>query len=383
MNALKWIFSEAKRFRRWLLGGSLILAALGASGCRTLSYYAQAAKGQYEILARQEPVERLLASEKIAPELRARLLLLREIRDYAERELKLPVNGHYRKYADLKRPFVVWNVEAAPEFSTEPKSWRYPIVGRLEYRGFFKENSARNYADLLQTKGYDVHISGAIAYSTLGWFKDPALNTFVFLPEGSFIETVFHELAHQRLFVSGDEDFNEAFATFVGREGVRRFLTAKDDQETLAGYEASNRHEDEFAQLVVQTRIRLAEWYGDERDRDGKVRAATKYKLPVLELAEGKRRLIGQMRLEYEALKQRWGGDTTYDLWFSRPINNAKLNSVAAYHEFVPGFARLLELSEGSLERFYAAAERLAKLRKSERRQWLRTSGADKSQTDK
>ena len=152
--------------------------------------------------------------------------LVSKLRDFADRDLKLPVNGHYRKYVDVHRTFVVWNVEAAPEFSMEPKSWWYPLVGSLEYRGYFAESNARGYAARLKKKGYDVYVAGTTAYSTLGWFKDPILNTFVFQPEGELAETIFHEQGHQRVFAGGDTNFNEAFATTVGQEGARRWLRA-------------------------------------------------------------------------------------------------------------------------------------------------------------
>ena len=376
MKLIEWSRAKAKRFRKWILPAISSLIILGASGCRTLSFYAQAARGQYEILSLETTVEALLASGATPPELKARLQLLQGVRGFAGADLRLPIDGHYRKYADLKRPYVVWNVEAAPEFSMEPKNWWYPLVGRLEYRGFFKEKSAREYGAALHRKGYDVHIGGASAYSTLGWFKDPVLNTFIFLPDVFFAETIFHELGHQRVFASGDKDFNEAFATFVGREGVRRWLRAQENFESFRGYEANSRREDAFARLVIETRMRLETLYGDKRDEDDKVRAARTPSIPVPELAKGKRLIIEEMRREYRMLKERWGGDTGYDLWFSQPINNAKLNSVAAYYEFVPGFARLLELNDGNLEAFYSATERLAKMKKSERHQWLKNLGS-------
>ncbi len=194
----------------------------------------------------------------------------------------------------MHRPFVVWNVEAAPEFSLEPKSWWYPLVGSLEYRGYFSKQGAQKYGAWLQAKGYDVYVGGVTAYSTLGWFKDPLLNTFIFDPEPDLAETLFHELGHQRVFASGDTDFNEAFATTVGQEGARRWLRAKGDQVALEKYLAELRRTVQFARLIMDTRERLVMLYGDERTEGGQVKA-TKQKrgVPPRTVAEAKAGLAG------------------------------------------------------------------------------------------
>ncbi len=224
---MKQSSKPARRLRRWLAVPAFLLAVLATTGCQSLGYYGQAIKGQYEIVARQESIEKLLADPHTPAPLKAKLQLVESLRAFAAKDLKLPVDGHYQKYADVRRRFVVWNVEAAPEFSLEPKSWWYPIVGSLEYRGYFSERGATNYAARLRKKGYDVYVGGVQAYSTLGWFKDPVLNTFIFEPEPDLAEILFHELAHQQVFASGDTDFNEAFATTVGQEGARRWLRAQ------------------------------------------------------------------------------------------------------------------------------------------------------------
>lgn len=353
----------------------MLLVLLAVSGCQTISFYSQAIQGHYEIVARQEPIERIVASHATPEQLRSKLELVQLARGFAEKRLFLPVDGHYRKYADLERQFVVWNVEAAPRFSLEPKGWWYPLVGRLEYRGYFRERAARQYAERLRDKGYDVHISGASAYSTLGWFKDPILNTFAFESDTDLVETLFHELAHQRVFVPGDKDFNEAFATLVGREGVRRWLDTLGQQEKFERYQQQTRREDDFAELILQSRRRLERLYGDERDKEGRLRAARrKHDLPEAQLAAAKEQVFEDLRRQYKGLKERWGGTSEYDGWFLRPINNAKLNSVAAYHELVPGFQRLLDAHQGDLPRFYQAVERLSRIDKEKRREALQSS---------
>ena len=367
----------ARRLRIWLVAPALLLAVLAMSGCQSLSYYGQAIKGQYGIVAHGERIDKLLADPQTPAPLKAKLQLVQSLRAFAKKDLKLPVDGHYQKYADMHRPFVVWNVEAAPEFSLEPKTWWYPLVGSLEYRGYFSERGARNYAARVQKKGCDVYVGGVPAYSTLGWFKDPVLNTFIFDPEPDLAETIFHELGHQRVFASGDTDFNEAFATTVGQEGARRWLRAKGDRSAYEKYLAELRRTRQFANLIMTTRERLQALYGDERTDEGNVKAAKKkHNLPPEQLRGQKQYLINRLQQEYTQLKAQWGGNTAYDDWFAGPVNNAQINSVAAYYDLVPGFERLLQQNGGDLEKFYEAADRLARDPKTERDRWLRTLGS-------
>ena len=364
-------------WRKWLVAPALLLAVLAMSGCQTLSYYGQAIKGQYQIVALEQKIEKLVADPQTPAPLKAKLELVQSLREFAAKELKLPVDGHYQKYVDVHRAFVVWNVEAAPEFSLEPKKWWYPLVGSLEYRGYFAEHGARRYAARLKQKGYDVYVGGVEAYSTLGWFKDPVLNTFISNAESDLAETIFHELGHQRVFASGDTDFNEAFATTVGQEGARRWLRSKGDLAAAEKYLAELRRTDQFAHLVAQTREQLERLYGDERSEGGKLKATRKQRMDSPEqLRQRKQQILVQMQREYAQLKAQWGGDTEYDNWFARPVNNAQLNSVAAYYDLVPGFERLLALNGGDLEKFYDAASRLAKESKADRHRRLSAPGS-------
>jgi len=373
----------ARRLRNWLLAPALLLAVLAMSGCQTLSYYGQAIKGQYQIVAHQQKIEKLLADPQTPAPLKAKLQLVQGLRAFAAKDLQLPVDGHYEKYADVHRPFVVWNVEAAPEFSLAPKTWWYPFVGSLEYRGYFAKSRAQKYGAWLQDKGYDVYVGGVAAYSTLGWFKDPVLNTFIFDPEPDLAETLFHELGHQRVFASGDTDFNEAFATTVGQEGARRWLRAKGDQAALEKYLAGLRRTAQFAHLVMNTRERLETLYGDERTEAGKIKATKKNRwVPPEQLRQQKQQLLDRLQQEYVQLKAQWGGDTEYDEWFALPLNNAQLNSVAAYYDFVPGFERLLDESGGDLGKFYEAADKLAHEPKAERHRRLRSLGSAAARRD-
>jgi predicted aminopeptidase len=360
------------RLKRWVLGGSLLLVVLAVSGCRTVSFYAQALKGQCQILGQEHAIPKLMADARTSEGLKKRFELLEELRGFAEKSLGLPVDGHYRKYADLHRPFVVWNVQAAPEFSMQPKTWWYPLVGGLEYRGYFTLSGATNYAAYLRRRGFDVAVGGVQAYSTLGWFKDPVLNTFLFEPDTELAELIFHELGHQRLFARGDTDFDEAFATTVGQEGVRRWLTARGDATALENYHARLRRNDDFVRLVAKTRRRLISIYGDEWTESGGVKATRKTReVPRDQLRQEKRLVLQEMKDELARLKQKWGSTAEYDDWCKLPINNADLNSVAAYYDLVPGFEDLLSQNGGDLEKFYLAAERLSRRPKKERQERL------------
>jgi len=312
------------------------------------SYYQQAASGQLEILSKREPIAELLADSQTRPALREKLQLVLDLRDFAERELQLKTDGHYLRYADLGRRFVVWNVYAAPEFSLEPKKWWYPVVGHLKYRGFFSEEDAKRYGAEMAKQGYDVYVGGVDAYSTLGWFKDPVLNTFIHHSPPELAELLFHELAHQRVFAKGDTDFNEAFATAVGEEGVRRWIAAHGDAEMRAQYEVALRRNDDFVRLVMNAREELKRIYGEESAHKPRVNQTPGSEPLVASKRAQKSAAIAKLRADYENLKARWGGYNGYDNWFKRSLNNAQLNTVATYYHLVPALERLLATS-GSL----------------------------------
>ncbi len=375
LNFLKTWFGAKHLFsvKRCAAALLLVTAVTTVSGCRTVSFYGQALKGQYQIFAHQERITNLLTGSNTPAQLRDRLLVLEDLRAFAAKSLKLPVDGHYLKYVDVHRPYVVWNVEAAPEFSLEPKTWWYPFVGSLEYRGYFSRSGATNYAGSLSSKGYDVSVGGVEAYSTLGWFKDPVLNTFIFEPDADLAEIIFHELGHQRVFARGDTDFNEAFATSVGEEGARRWLKARGDRAGLEKYLAHLDRTRAFVHLVMKTRERLELLYGDEKDEDGKTKAThKKHDVPQDRLRVEKKRILDEMKREYVELSARWQEDDDYSAWFKHPINNAHLNSVAAYYDYVPGFEQLLAENQGDLEKYYEAVAKLAKEPKERRHAALR-----------
>jgi predicted aminopeptidase len=346
------------------------LIALVATGCQTASYLGQAVRGQYQLVTRQRPIRKLVADAQTPPALKEKLQQVERLRQFARQALALPTDGHYLRYADLHRRYVVWDVYAAPEFSLEPKGWWYPIVGRLTYRGYFSEAGAERYASQLRKKGFDVYVDGVEAYSTLGWFRDPVLNTFIQHPETELAETLFHELAHQRLFVGSDTDFDEAFATAVAEEGVRRWLAAADDAAARRHLQDGLQRKDQVMQLVTVCRQRLESLYkaplpkADQPD-DERLKVAATLK------RQEKERILGKLREDYGRLRAQWDSVSGYDAWFARPLNNAKLNAAATYYHLVPAFHRLLAEHGGDLKEFYRATAALARLPRPERHRRL------------
>jgi predicted aminopeptidase len=326
--------------RRLLLLGLLVAPV---SGC----YLVQAAAGQADVLARSEPVERVVADPRAPPEVRGRLELASQARQFAVRELGLPDGRSFRRYADLGRPYALWNVVAAPEFSVEPRRWCFPVAGCVGYRGYFDRAGAEAMARRLARRGDDVTIGGVATYSTLGHLPDPLFNTMLAWPETRFVGTIFHELAHERLYVPGASAFSEAFASVVEQEGVRRWLVAQGRTVELGAYRLGVAREAEFAAMLRASRGRLAALYASGA--------------AVAQMRVAKQREFGRLKFDYAQLRSRWGGFAGYDAWFARVLNNAHLASVATYHDCVPGLQAELAAA-GELPAFYARAAVLAEL---------------------
>ena len=325
-----------------------LLSLLLLSGCGNFSYYLQSVGGQLEIWRREAPIEQLLEDPAIAPPLKAQLQRALRIRDYASRELGLPDNRSYRGYADLARPFVVWNVFAAPEFSVVPRQWCFAVAGCVNYRGYFDEAEASAYARALAAEGYDVYIGGVPAYSTIGWFADPVLNTFIHYPEPELARLLFHELAHQVVYVRDDTVFNESFATVVEQAGVARWLAQHGSDADREQFAKMQRYRQDFRRLVTQTRAELAALYAGDAEPEHKRRL--------------KAAAFAALRREHLARKIDWGGYSGFDRWFAQPLGNAHLASVAIYTQQVPAFDALLRENGNDLPRFYAAVRALAAL---------------------
>ncbi len=321
----------------------IALALLSLSGC----YVLQAARGQLGVMSKSRPIPAVLADPKTDAPTRGRLELAQQARDFAIRDLGLPDGRSYRKYADLGRPYAVWNVVATPEFSVAPRRWCFPVAGCVAYRGYFEERRARDLALKLSMRGDDVAVGGVPTHSTLGHLPDPLFSTMFGWRESRFVGTIFHELAHERLYFEGDSEFNEAFATVVEDEGVRRWLTARGQAAELEVYQRAAGREAEFAALLRTTRSRLARLYASGQ--------------PVETLRIEKQREFGRLKFEYAQLRARWGGYAGYDGWFARSLNNAHLASIATYMDCVPGLRRMLD-DAGSLPAFYEHAAALRTL---------------------
>lgn len=324
---------------------ALVLAAsLAASGC----YLMQAATGQMELTSKRQPIAKLLTDEGTPEQLRARLEYVSTARTFASQELGLPDNDSYRSYADVGRPYVVWNVFATDEFSVQPKRWCFPIAGCVVYRGYFKEENAKTYARRLRLRGSDTAVGGVAAYSTLGHFKDPVLNTMLGWSDVQLASTLFHELAHQVVYVPGDSAFNEAFATVVEEAGLQRWLASRGRLKDLDAWQEQRERNAQFVALLLQTRERLDALYRSD--------------LPDDEKRDRKQYEFGVLKLQYSQLKAgQWNGYRGYDAWFSRTLNNAHLVSAATYYGCVPGLRRLLQSVDSDLPRFYEKARELAK----------------------
>ncbi len=334
-----------------------MLVSTSLTGCQTIRYYSQAIGGQHRILNSRQPISEITADPDSSKILRQKLMFLMAVRTFAEDELQLPVANNYLTYVDLKRPYVAWNVVAAPEFSMEPKTWCYPFVGCAAYRGYFAKADAEQYADVLKKQGYDVHVGGVTAYSTLGWFDDPVLSTFIHRSKAGAAALLFHEVAHQVLYAPDDTTFNESFATFVEQEGLRRWRKASGDSAILREYSKNYRRRQQFVGLVQAHRQKLEKLYQTD--------------LAPHRKRTQKASIFSELRSEFSQLKAVQADLAAYDGWMSQPLNNAKISGVVAYHDFVPAFSVILAENNGDLNRFYEACRRLAQKPKDERHRLL------------
>lgn len=330
------------------------LFAILLAGCSNLGYYVQAMGGHFEVMRAAQPISDLVRDPASDPQLRKALEEVQAIREFASRELGLPDNNSYRSYADVGRPYVVWNVFAAPEFSLQPKRWCMLMVGCVNYRGYYDRKDAESLAAELREEGYDTHVGGVAAYSTLGYLDDPVLSTFLRHGTPEVARTVFHELAHQLIFVADDSAFNESFATAVENEGMRRWLAGRAALDQRPAFEAQRQRKADFARLMRDYRKQLHSLYtiADSADRQRQAKAA----------------LLDSLRRDYAELKATWGGYAGYDRFFAEDLNNARLASLSLYSELVPAFEALLAQEDHQLPRFYQRVRSLAALDREARR---------------
>lgn len=333
---------------------SLLIIFPLLSSCESISYYSQAAQGQWSLWWQRQPIDELLIDEKLNADLQQRLQQVLEIRDFASTHLSLPSNNSYRYYTDLQRSSVVWNVFAAEEFSVQAKKWCFPIAGCVSYRGYFSEQAARDYAENLAQQGYDTYVGTVAAYSTLGWFDDPVLSTFIHYDETRMAGLIFHELAHQQLYIPGDTMFNESFASAVAVAGVERWLIQRQRPELMVAYLQRQTVSRDFIATVMRGRQRLEVLY--QRD------------ISELEKRRRKQAIIDELSSrDYREFQSRWDGVSHYDRWMDNSLNNAKLSTLASYHQWQPAFQRMLLESGGDFSVFYQRVDQLAKLDKEKR----------------
>ncbi|TAG09330.1 MAG: aminopeptidase [Verrucomicrobia bacterium] len=326
--------------RKWI--GIPIFAVL--TGCQTIGFYSQGALGQAEILWKAKPSRAVIAAAETSPAIRERLSFALELCDFASEHLALPGDSAYHRYTDLGRDHVVYVLYAAKEFSMQPKQWFYPIVGELDYRGYFKKADAETYAESLRAQQYEIYLGGTDAFSTLGYFHDPVLNTFADYPEIDFAETIFHELTHRRIFKKGETMFNESLANTVAEEGVRRFLRSKGRLSDLTDYEQRLIRRREFYQEIERSREQLTALY-----------AGT---MPVPEMRARKAQILAQLKKRAQALQRRWGGKQLEN-WLALDLTNAHLISLITYNQDMPRFKQLLDEAGGDFERFFKMVETL------------------------
>jgi predicted aminopeptidase len=345
--------------KRWIALSLLSSGLLFLPACNDSEYLWQCAKGQWDLMSRARPIDEILAQQSEPQAVRDQLVKVVKMREFAVKSLALPDSGSYRKYADLGRPYAVWNLVAAPELSVDLEQWCFPVAGCVTYRGYFDESSAQSMAKDFMARGYDVDVYGVQAYSTLKWFDDPVLNTFLNKDDIRLASLLFHELAHQVVYVKNDTAFNESFARAVEREGLRRWLQSNSSEELWQTYLQREEKSADFRRFIAKTRAALAEIYASGLTKDEKRLAKQDVLKKALE--------------DYEALKASWNGYSGFDAWMQRGLNNARLSSVAVYNDLVPYFQALLQKVNDDLPAFYAEVKDLGALSDMERLAKLKT----------
>ena len=326
-------------------------------GCSSLTFYTQAFIGQASLLMHRKDINQIIADSVTDETTRNKLQLVKQILDYAENELNLPVDNSYSTYVATGRPYVVWNVFAAPEFSLEMKSFCYPIAGCVSYRGYFQQNAATELAAEFNRDGYDVYIGGVAAYSTLGWFSDPVLDTFLTRSDVNLAALLFHELAHRAVYVSGDSQFNESFATSLEENSLKRWLTGSGQEQAYRDYVDARKRRVQVLDIIRETVKSLDLLYSSD--------------VTITEMRGRKRDLIDELRVLYQKLQTSWNGKEDFQRWMHGEINNAKLGTITEYNVWVPAFNVLLSEKDGDISRFVNAVEAISKLRKPDRDEFL------------
>ncbi len=322
------------------------------AGCDA-TYYWQAASGQLQLITERQSIEELVQSERTPPALKSQLQLILDARQFALDRLPITANDSYLSYVDLKREHVIWNLFVTPKLSMENQTWCYPIAGCVSYRGYFSQQKALASAQDWQQKGFDVYVGGVDAYSTLGWFDDPVLSSFLSRPPLGLAALLFHELSHQVLYVKDDTVFNESFATTVEEILLQQWVVHNHLQPTWSDYHTNKARQNAFMEMVIDNKLQRDQLFRSDR--------------PASEKAIGKQRLIADLASQYQQFKAEWDHYSGYDDWFAQGLNNAQLSTIATYYELAPGFHALFQQSNNDLAEFINRCQALAERSKSER----------------
>ncbi|VAW94211.1 PUTATIVE ZINC PROTEASE PROTEIN [hydrothermal vent metagenome] len=335
-----------------IIGSSLFIQA-----CSSVGYYWEKIQGHTELLNKQQPIQVVIDNPLTNPDVKTLLINAQQARNFASKVLLLPDNGSYRNYVDVGRDYVVWTVVATPPYSIQPEEWCFLIVGCLSYRGYFSEQAAKEFAVTLKDKNMDVYVSGAKAYSTLGWFDDPLLSTMLYKSEAYRVGIIFHELAHQKIYVENDTAFNEAFATSVELEGVKAWFNKTENKQKFKQYLVVKKRDKDFKSLLNVARKELKILYESNK--------------PPQQLQIGKEKIFVNLQASYKHYKKKWNNYTGYDKWMAQGLNNAHLALVATYNNWLPAFSRLFENANGDYKIFYNEVKRLTELDKMQREKKL------------
>jgi len=337
--------------------GLVLVTFLAA--CSGPGYYLQAISGQWKLIHARRDIQTLLDDPATKKELATNLKSAEQVKAFANSTLDLPGNGSYSSYVEVDGDALVWNVVATKEFSLEAKKWCFPVSGCVPYRGFFKQQKAKTSATRLHNKGMDVFVSPAAAYSTLGWFKDPLLSTMISGPDTRLAAYLFHELAHQRLYVKGDGLFNEGYASFVEKTGLRLWLESSQRQDDLLQWQRRDNASRDFNHLIGELHKELARLYSSDT--------------PETTMRQKKASIIDSLAISYEQLSdEKWQGKRYYNNWFEDPVNNARLVLYNTYQGGHCAFQSLFDQAGGDLQKFHQLAKQKSRLQKDERAKWLK-----------
>ena len=337
------------------------------AGCSTLAYYGQATGGHLHIMANRQPIDQAINDPKVPTAVKDKLRLVQEIRAFASDNLLLPNNDSYRSYANINRRYVVWKVFATPALSLQPIESCFLVVGCLSYRGYYREADAEAYAQELRAANHDVYVGGVAAYSTLGWFDDPVLNTMLYWDDRRLARLIFHELTHQLLYVKHDALFNESFATNFAEIGLQRWLASRESEKNAPppSTESERAREIDFISMIQNTQQQLAAIYESKADDTSKL--------------QRKAAVFSTLVQEYALFKNRWSDYAGYDEWMNKDMNNAKISSVVTYHSYDKAFQHLLRQARDRLDIFVEKVRAIAALEKTARHECLRELNENES----